>query len=81
MMAAHRARLIVEPHALTIGGESIGLPTCTTADVVIDKYLELLARLRPAGRPRADDLATLAAATGYAETAVANLVRDARVAA
>lgn len=78
-MDTERPPLIIEQHALSMGTDSIGLPLCTTAEGVIDKFVQLLDRVRPSGRPRRADIDALAAATGYQSKAVANLVSDARV--
>lgn len=75
-----RVPLLVEQHALSMGADSVGLPGCVTAEGVIDKFVELLDRVRPeGGGPRSSDISALAAATGFSSRAVANLVDASRV--
>jgi len=66
--------LQVDGFALSIGSESVGLPTSCTADAVLLRYLELVRLVGPRGAfpevtPR-DDIEALAAATRLDGTTV-----------
>ncbi|MDH3704844.1 MAG: hypothetical protein OES57_02190, partial [Acidimicrobiia bacterium] len=68
------AQLSVDSFSITIGAESIGLPTSRSFDTLLGSYLELVWRVRAdeGDDLRADDIQVLAEATGVSPQVIEN---------
>ena len=68
------AQLMVDSFSITIGAESIGLPTSRSFDTLLGSYLELVWRVRAdsGDELRAEDIQILADATGIEPHVIEN---------